>query len=55
MQLGLVYGKKPNKSPSRDSLLYGLIEYANSNFAGDLEDRKSVMGHFFFLNRAVVL
>ena len=34
--------------------LYGLIGYADSNFAGDPEDRKSVMENCFFLNGAVV-
>ena len=33
---------------------YGLIGYADSNFAGDPEDQKSVMGNSFFLNGAVV-
>ena len=51
MNLGLVYGQ----ITARDSLPYGLIGYANSNFAGDPEDRKSVMGYCFFLNGAVVL
>lgn len=34
---------------------YGLISYANSNFAKDPENRKLVIGYCFFLNRAVVL
>lgn len=55
MQLGLVYGRT---SDGRSLMLpppYGLIGYADSNFAGDPEDRKSVMGNYFFLNGAVVL
>lgn len=35
-------------------LPYGLIGYADSNFAGDPKDWKSVMGNCFFLNGAVV-
>ena len=50
MNLGLVYGR----TTARDSPPYGLIGYADSNFAGDPEDRKSVMGYCFFLNGAVV-
>ena len=55
MQLGLLYGRTSDgRSPT---LLppYGLIGYADSNFAGDPEDQKSVMGNCFFLNRVVVL
>ena len=50
MNLGLIYGR----TTTRDSPPYGLISYADSNFAGDPEDRKSVMGYCFFLNGAVV-
>ena len=50
MKLGLVYGQ----TTVRDSLPYCLIGYTNSNFAGDPEDCKSVMGYYFFLNEAVV-
>lgn len=32
---------------------YGLIRYADNNFAGDPEDRKLVMGNCFFLNGAI--
>ena len=55
MQLSLVYGRT---SDERSPILpppYGLIGYADSNFAGDPENRKSVMGNCFFLNGAVVL
>lgn len=33
---------------------FGLIGYADSNFAGDPEDRKSVMGYCFFIGGALV-
>lgn len=52
--LGLVYGRQPNDQPPRDPLPYGLIGYANRNFARNPKDRKSVMGYCFFLNEAVV-
>lgn len=55
MQLGLVYGRTSDgRSPTLPPP-YGLIGYADSNFAGDPEDRKLVMGNCFFLNEAVVL
>ncbi len=55
MQLSLVYGRMSDgKSPTLPPP-YGLIGYADSNFAGDPEDQKSVMGNCFFLNGAVVL
>ena len=54
MQLGLVYGQRPDGSSASDPLPYGLVGYGDSNFAGDPEDRKSVMVHCFFLNGAVV-
>lgn len=54
MSLGLVYGRRPNSQQPRDPPPYGLIGYADSNFARDPEDHKSVMGYCFFLNGAVV-
>ena len=39
---------------AKDSSSYGLISYADNNFAKDSKDPKSVMGYCFFLNRAVV-
>lgn len=53
----LIFGRKLNGRlyPSLTSPpLYGLIGHMNSNFAGDLEDQKSVMGYYFFLNGTVV-
>ena len=51
INLGLVYGR----TTVRDSLSYGLIGLADSNFAEDQKDCKLVMGYCFFLNRAIVL
>lgn len=48
MHLGITYG-----TSEVDPKPYGLMGYANSNYAGDPEDRKSVMGHCFFINGAV--
>lgn len=49
MEMGLMYSRKLNNQMSRDPLLIGLIGFADSSFAGDLEDRKLVMGYCFFL------
>ena len=54
MEMGLIFGREPNNRLPRDPPLYSLIGCADSKFAGDLEDRKSVIGYCFFLNRAVV-
>lgn len=54
MEMGLVFGRKLGNRLSRDPSPYGLIGFADSNFAGDPGDRKSVMGYCFFLNGAVV-
>ena len=55
MQIGLVFGKEVNKHLPRDPSPYVLIKYADSNFARDFADQKSVKSYFFFLNEAVVL
>lgn len=52
MQIKLIYRQKSNLP--RDPLSFGFKSYANSNFASDFEDHKSVIGHYFFLNDAVV-
>ncbi len=55
MQLGFIYGRASDgRSPTLPPP-YGIIGYADSNFAGDPEDQKSVMGNCFFFNGAVVL
>ena len=52
--MGLIFGRESAEQLPRDPLPYGLVGYADSNFAGDPKDRKSVMGDCFFLNGAVV-
>ena len=54
MEMGLIFSRESAERLPRDPLPYGLIGYADNNFAGDPEDWKSVMGYRFFLNRAVV-
>ena len=54
MEIGLIFGRESNDRLPRDPPSYGLIGFVDSNFAGDPEDRKSVMGYCFFLNEAVV-
>ncbi len=52
--MGLIYGREIANRLPRELPPYSLVGYANSNFAGDPEDRKLVMGYSFFLNGAVV-
>ena len=54
MEMGLIFGRETANRHPREPPPYGLIGYADSNFAGDPEDRKSVMGYCSFLNGAVV-
>lgn len=54
IHLGLIYGQRQDGSSLILSAPYGFIGYGNSNFAGDPEDRKSVMGYCFFFNGAVI-
>lgn len=49
MYLRIIYGASKVKD-----LLYGLIRYADSNYAGDPKDRKSVMGNCFFINGGIM-
>lgn len=49
MQIRIIYGVS-DLNPA----LYRLIGYVDSNYAEDPKDRKSVMGHCFFINRAIV-
>lgn len=58
MYLGLTYDaffplEKETKVPIV-SLLFGLVRYADSNYASDPEDRKLVMGYCFLIYRVVV-
>lgn len=36
-----------------NNLPYGLIEYLDGNYTGDLENHKPVMGDYFFANRVI--
>lgn len=51
----LVYGQRLDGSSSTSPGPYSLVGYRDSNYAGDLEDKKSVIGYCFFLNNAIVL
>lgn len=37
------------------SLLFELIEYGDSNYVKDLEDRKLVIGYYYFINKVIIL
>lgn len=52
--MGLIFWKESADQLSRDPPTYGLLGYVDSNFAGDSEDWKSVMGYCFFMNGAVI-
>ena len=54
MEMGMIFGRESTNRQPRDPPPYGLEGYADSNFAGDPEDRKSLMGYCFFRNGAVV-
>lgn len=50
----LIFGQASIKQLPRDSPPYGLVSYADSNFAKDLEDLQLVMSYCFFINKAVI-
>ena len=53
MSLGLIYGR--DAAHLMESYKpHGIVGYADSNYAGNPEDRKSIMGYCFFMNGAVV-
>lgn len=52
--MGLIFGHRGYGSSPRAVSLHGLIGYADNNFAGVPEDRKSVIGYYFFISGAVV-
>ena len=58
MHLGLMYGDTLKSDGQTNAPVapppYGLVGYADSNYAGDPEDRKSVMGNCFYVNGAIV-
>lgn len=47
MHFGNMYGAGTNK---KSQSLYSLTGYADSNYISDVEDRKSVISHYFFIN-----
>lgn len=56
MQMGFIFDRaNATRRLPQDLPLYGLVGYVNNNFTRDLEDRKSVMGYYFFLNGVIVL
>ncbi len=55
MQIGLVFEREVKGHIPKDPSPYGLIGYADSNFAKNLGDRNLVMEYYFFMNGAVVL
>ncbi len=54
MEMRLIFGQESNNCLPRDPPPYDLIGFADSNFAEDREDRKSIMDYCFFINGAVV-
>lgn len=54
IKMGLIFGQESAEQLPRNSSPYRLISYTDNNFAGDLKDQKSVIGYYFFLNRAMV-
>lgn len=51
IHLGIVYKTGTNKESQSP---YGLVSYANSNYADNPKNCKSVMGYYFFINGRVV-
>lgn len=49
IHLEITYRAGEDKTPP-----YGLVRYANSNYASNPKDCKSVMRYYFFVNEAVV-
>lgn len=58
MHLGLKYGGTFQSDGQTNAPvappLYRLVGYADNNYAGDPEDRKSVMRNYFYVNGAIV-
>ncbi len=54
IEMGLIFDRESNNRLPRDPPPYGLISFADSNFAGDTEDQSSVMSYCFFVNGEVV-
>lgn len=53
MKIRLNFGQKLSNRLPKNFLPYNLISFANSNFAEDFRDCKSVIGYSFFLNAIV--
>lgn len=52
--LGIVWGNDPADHQCEDKNgSLGVVGYADSNYAGDLEDKKSITGYCFFLAGAI--
>jgi len=45
MQIGLLYGREENLK---------LMAYTKSDYARDVDDRKSILGYVFMINNAAV-
>ena len=54
MELGLIHGQELNSWMHRDPTPYGLLGFADSNFARDSEDWKLVIRYCFFFTGAIV-
>lgn len=56
IQLDIIYNANNSLSHKANNfqLLYGLVSYANSNYAHDPKDRNSMIGHYFFINGVVI-
>ena len=52
--MDLIFGWKLINQLSKDPPPYGLLGYVDNNFIIDSEDWNSVMGYYFFINRAVI-
>ncbi len=54
LHLRLVFRLYPQSDVSAILSLFSLIKYRDGSHAGDSEDKKSVMGCYYFFNRAIV-
>ena len=53
--LGIKLGRDPVGHQLRRKYgKFGIVEYADSNYVGKLDDRKSITGYYFFLGRGIV-
>lgn len=51
--MGIVWGKDPASHRESDYGPFGIVGYADSSYAGDIDDRKSITGYCFFLGGAI--